>query len=167
MGPWSPDWRPDPTGRRIAAIRSARRGALAGATIFGAVTVVAGILAPEIAVADGTWRATAIAIVTLGSLPGLALLGAALTANALDSRLTAVVTAVAIGIGAPVAAVASAMIGVFVAVGLARGLGVGADVAGETLQAGVHAAMRVALLIAAASAVWVLAVRRWARWPAR
>ena len=39
MGPWDPNWRPDPTGRRLEAIRAARRGALAAAVIFGALEV--------------------------------------------------------------------------------------------------------------------------------
>ena len=41
MGPWDPNWRPDPTGRRLVAIRAARRGALAAAVIFGSLEVVA------------------------------------------------------------------------------------------------------------------------------
>ena len=45
MGPWDPNWRPDPTGRRLVAIRAARRGALAAAVIFGALEVVATIVA--------------------------------------------------------------------------------------------------------------------------
>ena len=45
MGPWDPNWRPDPTGRRLEAIRVARRGALAAAVIFGALEVVATIVA--------------------------------------------------------------------------------------------------------------------------
>ena len=39
MGPWDPNWRPDPTGRRLEAIRVARRGALAAAVIFGTLEV--------------------------------------------------------------------------------------------------------------------------------
>jgi len=45
--PWSPNWRPDPTGRRLAAIRTARRGALLAAILLGGVTTVAAIVAPE------------------------------------------------------------------------------------------------------------------------
>ena len=44
MGPWDPNWRPDPTGRRLEAIRAARRGALAAAVIFGSLEVVATVV---------------------------------------------------------------------------------------------------------------------------
>ena len=39
MGPWDPNWRPDPTGHRLVAIRAARRGAIVAAVIFGALEV--------------------------------------------------------------------------------------------------------------------------------
>ena len=45
MGPWDPNWRPDPTGRRLEAIRAARSGALAAAVIFGTLEVLATIVA--------------------------------------------------------------------------------------------------------------------------
>ncbi len=47
MGPWDPNWRPDPTGRRLEAIRAARRGALAAAVIFGPLEVLATVVAPR------------------------------------------------------------------------------------------------------------------------
>ena len=142
--PWSPNWRPDPTGRRLAGIRTARRGALLAGIAYlplGAAVFATSQLPREIA------------LLTLAiGLPGVALLGAGLAPAALGSRIDAVVVGVAFAIGCPVAAVTSIVIGAFV-------LG-GADLAGSILQAGVRAAESVAPLVAVVAAGWVLAVRR-------
>jgi hypothetical protein len=163
MGPWDPNWRPDPTGRRLEAIRVARSGALAAAVIFGTLEV----LAVALAVPAGSQLSGAEVLVGLTlallSLPALALLGAGLTPAALGTPPTAAGAGLAMGVGVPVAAVTSAMIGAFVAVGFAgsfTGQGDGAIVAGVLLQAGVNAAVRISPLIAVASVVWVLLVRR-------
>jgi hypothetical protein len=162
MGPWDPNWRPDPTGRRLIAIRVARRGALASAVIFGGLEVVATVLAWPVAAETRGADLLAGAALALFSLPGLALLGAGLTSAALGSRSSAASAGLAMGVGVPVAAVTSAMIGAFVA-GAAWSAGVGADVAGILLRSGVTAAVRISPLIALASVVWVVLVRRFGR----
>ena len=166
MGPWDPNWRPDPTGRRLEAIRVARRGALVAAVLFGTLEVLATIMA----IPDGSRLSGAEPLVglmlALLSLPALALLGAGLTPAALGTPPTAASAGLAMGVGVPVAAVTSAMIGAFVAVGLAAaftGHGDGATVAGDLLRAGVTAAVHISPLIALASIVWVLLVRRLGR----
>ena len=111
MGPWDPNWRPDPTGRRLEAIRVARSGALAAAVIFGTLEVLATIVAIP---ADSRLAPIAPLIgltVALVSLPALALLGAGLTSAALGTASSAASAGLAMAIGVPVAAVTSAMIG--------------------------------------------------------
>ena len=166
MGPWDPNWRPDPTGRRLEAIRVARRGALAAAVLFGTLEVLATIMAiPAGSRLSGAEPLVGLMLALL-SLPALALLGAGLTPAALGTPPTAASAGLAMGVGVPVAAVTSAMIGAFVAVGLAAsftGHGDGATVAGDLLRAGVTAAVRISPLIALASIVWVLLVRRLGR----
>lgn len=163
MNPWDPNWRPDPTGQRLAVIQAARRGAVLSAAIFGALVVVAAVIAPPVATsAPGADLLNGILIALL-SLPALALLGAALTAAALASRAWAVSAGVAIGVGVPVAAVASALIGVLVFVAFSDGAGHGVDAAGRILRGGVTAAVRISPLIAAGSALWVVLVRRVGR----
>ena len=166
MGPWDPNWRPDPTGRRLEAIRAARRGALAAAVIFGALEVVATIVAlPVGSTLSGPTPLVGL-MLALFSLPALALLGAGLTSAALGTPSTAASAGLAMGVGVPVAAVSSAMIGAFVLVGLggaASGQMDGADVAGVLLRVGVTAAVRISPLIAIASIAWVLLVRRLGR----
>ena len=168
MGPWDPNWRPDPTGRRLVAIRAARRGALAAAVIFGTVVVVATLVAIP---ADsrlapfGPLNALTVALV---SLPALALLGAGLTSAALGTLSSAASAGLAKGVGVHVAAVTSAMIGAFFIGGVigtstggsASGHIDGADLASLVLQAGVTAAVRISPLIVLASIAWVLLVRR-------
>jgi hypothetical protein len=165
MSTWDPNWRPDPTGERMVAIRHARRGALAAAFIFGILVVVAAEVAPPVATTAPGIDTFAGSLIALISLPGLALLGAGLTSAALGSRWSAASAGLAMGVGVPVAAVTSAMIGAFIVVGFVRGADNGADVAGTLLTSGVTAAVRISPLIAAASAVWVLLVRRAARGP--
>ena len=166
MGPWDPNWRPDPTGRRLEAIRVARRGALAAAVIFGALEVVATVVALPIDSRNAGPTPVVGLILALFSLPALALLGAGLTSAALGTPATAASAGLAMGVGVPVAAVSSAMIGAFVLVGLggaASGQMDGADIAGVLLRAGVTAAVQISPLIAIASVVWVLLVRRLGR----
>jgi hypothetical protein len=163
MGPWDPNWRPDPTGHRLEAIRAARRGALASAAIFGALEVLAAALAvPAGSRFSGAELLVGLTLAVL-SLPALALLGAGLTPAALGDPPTAASAGLAMGVGVPVAAVTSAMIGAFVAVGLVGALtghGDGAVIAGALLKVGVTAAVRISPLIAVASVLWVLLVRR-------
>ncbi len=105
------------------------------------------------------------------ALPGLALLGAALTPAALGSRGSAASAGLAIGVGAPLFAVVSAMVGTFIATSLVVAiygdagtdpLGQGADMAGVVLRDGVIAAVRFSPLIVLASIAWVVLVRRLA-----
>src|SRR5436190_12668264 len=161
LGPWDPNWRPDPTGRRLAGMRAARRGALAAAAIFGSLVVVAAVIAPPLTSNVPQLELPGGAMVALFSLPGLALLGAGLTSAALGSRLSAASAGLAIGIGSPVAAVTSAMIGAFIIVGIFSGASRGGDAAGTLLRAGVTAAVRISPLIAIGSAGWVMLVRRF------
>jgi len=160
MGPWDPNWRPDPTGRRLAGMRAARRGAVASAVIFGSLVVVGAVVATPFTSTVPRLEVPGGAIVALLSLPGLALLGAGLTSAALGSRSSAASAGLAIGIGSPVAAVTSAMIGAFIVVGFFAGAGRGGDVAGTLLRAGVTAAVRISPLIALGSVAWVALVRR-------
>ena len=166
MGPWDPNWRPDPTGRRLEAIRVARRGAFAAAVIFGALEIVATVVAvPPGSISSDTTPLIAL-MLALFSLPALALLGAGLTSAALGTPSTAASAGLAMGVGVPVAAVTSAMIGAFVLVGLlgaSTGHADGADAAGALLRVGVTAAVRISPLIALASIAWVLLVRRFGR----
>jgi len=160
MGPWSPNWRPDPSGRRLAEIRAARRGAILAAGIFGALVTIAVLRAP----AETPSLPSANVFVALAaaatSVPGLALLGAGLTAAALGSRASAAMAGLAMGVGVPVAAVTSVMIGAFVLSGVAYSLEQAAMTAGEILRGGVTAAVWISPLIALGSVAWVVLVRR-------
>ena len=170
MGPWDPNWRPDPTGRRLVAIRAARRGALAAGVIFGALEVVATMVSTPVASAHSadspTLGLTFGLMYALFSLPALALLGAGLTSAALGTPPAAASAGLAMAVGVPVAAVTSAMIGAFILAGLAGSSGGqidGAEVAGLLLRTGVTAAVHISPLIAIGSLVWVLLVRRLGR----
>jgi hypothetical protein len=169
MGPWSPNWRPDPTGRRLEAIRVARRGGLLAAMIFTPLVWLAVALTPSDAVTlpppplDGSGWMAAAALVALLCAPGIALLGAGLAGSALGSRPGGAITGVAIGIGVPVAAVMSAMIGAFVAISVGHGVEDAAAIAGHLLRGGVTAAVWISPLVAFGSAAWVVLVRRFAR----
>ncbi len=162
MGPWDPNWRPDPTGRRLIAIRVARRGALASALMFGALVVVATLVSHPLPARAGADLAVGV-VLALFSLPALALLGAGLTAAALGSRPSAASAGLAMGVGVPVAAVTSTMIGVFLLVGIVPGVGDGMSAAGMVLRSGVKAATAISPLIALASLAWVVLVRRLGR----
>ena len=161
MGPWDPNWRPDPTGHRLAGMHAARRGAFAAAAIFGSLVVIASVIPPPLVPSVPQMDLPAGIVIALFSMPGLALLGAGLTSAARGSRSSAVSAGVAIGIGSPVAAVTSAMIGAFILVGVMDGASIGGDVAGTMLRAGVTAAVRISPLIALGSAGWVMLVRRF------
>ena len=166
MGPWDPNWRPDPTGRRLVAIRAARRGALAAAVIFGSLEVVATVVSMPVDSAQSAGSPALGLMLALFSLPALALLGAGLTSAALGTPPTAASAGLAMAVGVPVAAVTSAMIGAFILAGLAGSSGGqidGAEVAGLLLRTGVTAAVRISPLIAIGSVVWVLLVRRLGR----
>ena len=166
MGPWSPNWRPDPTGRRLAAIRLARRGGLLAALIFTplvwlAVALTPSEVTPPLAFDSPGWMAAL--FVALFCAPGIALLGAGLAGSALGPRSGAAITGVAMAVGVPVAAVASAMIGAFVVVAIRLGVGDATDVVGHILSGGVLAAVRISPLIVLGSGLWIVLVRRFAR----
>ena len=146
--PWSPQWRPDPTGRRLAGIRTARRGALLAAVAY--VPLAAAAIATSQLPRD-----VELLVLTIGS-PGVALLGAGLAPAALGSKVDAVAVGIAFAIGCPVAAVTSIVIGAFVLGMLVPG---GPDLAGPILQAGVRAAVGIAPLVALIAAGWVMAIR--------
>jgi len=158
VDPRSPSWRPDPTGRRLATIRMARRGAVLAAVLFAPVGAVGMAIVPEIE-ALGTPLAAALG--GLAGLTGVALLGAGLAPAAVGSRIDGVAVGVALGIGVPVAAVTSALIGSFMAGSALNGFDEGGRLAGEVLRGGVGGAVRLSPLIALASAAWVVVVRRW------
>ncbi|MBA3234813.1 MAG: hypothetical protein H0T59_02320 [Chloroflexi bacterium] len=160
MGPWDPNWRPDPTGQRLIAIRASRRGAITSAVLFGGLEFVSVMAAPPPIAAVPRDELLVALVITLFSIPALALLGAALTSAALGSRASAASAGLAIGVGVPVAAVASVMIGGFIVGGIAGGFERGADVAGDVLTTGVTAAVRISPLIAIAATGWAIVVRR-------
>lgn len=153
--PWSPDWRPDPTGRRAAAIRSSRRGAILAALLLWPIALLATVTSPGI---DETWVTRAALLAAL-SWPGLALLGAGLAPAAIGSRVDAAAAAVALAIGAPVAAVLSTVIGVAILFAFWDGARVD-EAVGLTIRLGVLGALRYAPLVAAVVLVWVILVRR-------
>jgi hypothetical protein len=166
VGPWSPNWRPDPTGRRLAAIRLARRGGLLAGVIFTplvglAVALMPREVSPPLAFDGPGWMAAI--FVALFCSPGIALLGAGLAGSALGPRSGAAVTGIAMTVGVPVAAAISAMIGAFVVVAVRLGVGDATDVVGHILTAGVTALVRISPLIVLGSVLWIALVRRFAR----
>jgi hypothetical protein len=155
--PWSPNWRPDPTGGRLLTIRVARRGAYLAAAIYLPIAVVAAFLAVTPVTTLPNSLTTPIAMMAVVSgVAGVALLGAGLAPAALGSKVDAVVVGIALAIGAPVAATAS-----FVIWGWIIDSWFGeADLAAPFLRAGVTAAMHIAPLVAIGAAAWVILVRR-------
>ena len=140
-------------------IRMARRGALLAAVLFAPIGAVGMAILPAI---DPLGTPMASALTGLAGLAGVALLGAGLAPAAIgSSRIDGIAVGVALGIGVPVAAVTSALIGTFMAGSMADGIDEGARLAGLVLRGGVGGATRLAPLIALASAVWVVVVRRW------
>lgn len=154
--PWSPNWRPDPTGGRLIAIRAARRGALVAGILYLPTGAIALVMSP-IAMTDEV----RLMVLVIG-LPAVALLGAGLASTTIGSRIDAAVAGVALAIGAPVAAVTSILIGALVVDVFAPP---SVDLVGPLLRGGVMAAIGVAPLVALASAAWVLAVRRLSQPP--
>ncbi|HEX7949150.1 MAG TPA: hypothetical protein VF494_02285 [Candidatus Limnocylindrales bacterium] len=163
MDPRSPSWRPDPTRRRLATIRLARRGALLAAVLFAPVGAVGMAILPPI---DPLVSPMASAMAGMAGLAGVALLGAGLAPAALGSRIDGAVVGVALAIGVPVAAVMSALIGTFIAGSALHGFDEGGLLAGQVLRGGVGGAVQLSPLIALASTIWVMVVRRWSGSPA-
>jgi hypothetical protein len=157
VSPWDPQWRPDPTGRRLAIIKASRRGAILAALLFGPVVW----LATAVSSPEGIDPQVGGAVVAALSLPGLALLGAGLTPAAIGSRTSAASAGLAMGVGVPVAAVASAIIAVWVVVAFVSGLEEAGRIAGLVLRDGVSAAVRIAPVVAGAAILWVLLIRRF------
>ncbi|MFL5672714.1 MAG: hypothetical protein ACJ77C_11540 [Chloroflexota bacterium] len=151
--PWSPQWRPDPTGRRLASIRTARRGALLAAVAYVPLAAAA-IATTELP------RGLALLLVLVIGSPGVALLGAGLAPAAIGSKVDAVAVGVAFALGCPVAAVTSVVIGAFVLGSFIPGE---PDLASQVLLAGVRAALGIAPLVALIAGGWVFAVRRLER----
>jgi hypothetical protein len=156
--PWSPNWRPDPTGRRLIAIRSSRRGAFWAGLLLWPVVLVATITTPG--ATDPSIDLRAVVLVAALSWPGLALLGAGLAPAAIGSRIDAVIAGIALGIGAPIAAITSTLIGVAI-IYLVYGTSASAGEAlGTMIRLGVLGAVRLAPLVAVAATIWILIVRR-------
>jgi hypothetical protein len=146
--PWSPAWRPDPTGRRLATIRVARRGAVLAGVVYLPIGAAALVQAP-------LGREVALTALVVG-LPGVALLGAGLAPATLGSRIDAVVVGIAFAIGAPVAAVTSIVIGAFLLDVIIDGP---TDLAAPILRGGVSLALGVAPLVGLGAASWTCVVR--------
>jgi hypothetical protein len=158
VDPRSPSWRPDPTRRRLATIRLARRGALLAAVLFAPVGAVGMAVLPPI---DPLVSPMASALAGLAALAGVALLGAGLAPAAHGSRVDGVAVGVALGVGVPVASVTSALIGTFIAGSALHGFDEGGLLAGQVLRGGVGGAVALSPLIALAATTWVVLVRRW------
>jgi hypothetical protein len=154
--PWSPNWRPDPTGQRAVLIRSSRRGAFWAGLLLFPLVLLAAITTPGVPTELEPRHILAVAALTW---PGLALLGAGLAPAATGSRVDAAIAGVALGIGAPLAAIASMLISVAIIAALYDSNGVGAAV-GTTIRLGVTGGLRFAPLVALAVIVWLLLVRR-------
>ena len=155
--PWSPNWRPDPTGRRLVAIRSSRRGALWAGVLLWPLVLLAALTTPG-AMDLPDFRQ--IVLVAALSWPGLALLGAGLAPAALGSRIDAVVAGIALGIGAPIAAITSTLIGVAIIYLLYGTSASAGEALGTMIRLGVLGAMRLAPLVAGAVAIWLYVIRR-------
>jgi hypothetical protein len=156
--PWSPNWRPDPSGRRLATIRVARRGGLLAAVLFAPVGAAGMAMLPAI---EPILTLPATALAGLAGIAGVALLGAGLAPAAAGSRIDGAVVGLALALGVPVAAVTSALIGTYLVGSALDGFDEGGRIAGQVLRSGVNGAIRLSPLIAIASAIWVVVVRRW------
>ncbi len=155
--PWSPSWRPDPTGRRLASIRTSRRGALLAGVLLWPVVLLATITTPGALDAADVRQVVLVAAL---SWPGLALLGAGLAPAALGSRIDATMTGIALAIGTPIAAITSILIGVAIITSVSStGAGVG-EALGMTIRLGVLGAMRWAPVLIVIVIVWLVAVRQ-------
>ncbi len=132
--PWSPNWRPDPSGRRLASIRIAHRGGLLAAVLFAPVGAVGMASAPAI---DPLLSTPASVLAGIAGLAGVGAARRGPRAGRLGSRIDGVAVGVALGIGAPVAAVTSAIIGTFLAGSALHGFDEGGRLAGQVLRSGV------------------------------
>jgi hypothetical protein len=160
--PWSPNWRPDPTGQRAELIRSSRRGAFWAGLLLWPLVLLATITTPDVPTQLQPRHILAIAALTW---PGLALLGAALAPAAVGSRIDAVVAGVALAIGAPIAAISSMLISVTLVAALFDPVGGVGPAVGTTIRLGVLGGLRFAPLVAAAVILWILLVRRFVTRP--
>jgi hypothetical protein len=138
----------------------ARRGALLAAVLFAPVGAVGMAILPAI---EPLETPTASILAGLAGLAGVGLLGAGLAPAAIGSRIDGLAVGVALAIGVPVAAVTSALIGTFVAGSALHGFDEGGRLASQVLRGGVSGAVRLSPLIALASTIWVVLVRRWGR----
>jgi hypothetical protein len=155
--PWSPSWRPDPTGNRATAIRSSRRGAFWAALLLWPLALLATFTTPGVPAEVQPRHILVIAALTW---PGLALLGAGLAPTAIGSRIDAAVAGVALGLGAPIAAITSILISVAIfAAAFPKYGGVG-EALGVTIRLGVLGALRFAPLVVVAVVLWIVVVRR-------
>jgi len=155
--PWSPNWRPDPTGHRAVAIRSSRRGALLAGVLLWPLVLLATLTTPGALDAPDVRQVVLAAAL---SWPGLALLGAGLAPAALGSRIDAAMAGIALGIGAPIAAITSILIGVAIIASISStGAGVG-EALGITIRLGVLGAVRWAPLLGVVVVVWLVVVRQ-------
>lgn len=136
----------------------ARRGALLAAVLFAPIGAAGMAMLPAI---DPLLSPPATALAGLAGIAGVALLGAGLAPAAIGSRIDGAVVGVALGLGVPVAAVTSALIGTYLAGSAVDGFDEGGRLAGQVLRSGVSGAIRLSPLIAIASAVWVVVIRRW------
>lgn len=154
--PWSPNWRPDPTGHRAVAIRSSRRGALLAGLLLWPLVLLAAVTTPGAVEVD----LRRVVLVAALSWPGLALLGAGLAPAALGSRIDATVAGIALALGAPIAAIMSTLIGVAIIASISStGAGVG-EALGMTIRLGVLGALRWAPLLVIVVVVWLVVVRK-------
>jgi hypothetical protein len=140
-------------------IQMARRAGLLAAILFAPIGAVGMATLPPI---DPLVSPFASMLAGIAGLAGVALLGAGLAPAALGSRIDGLAVGVALGIGVPVAAVTSAIIGTYLGGSILDGFDEGGRLAGQVLRSGVSGAISLAPLIALASSVWVLVVRRWA-----
>jgi hypothetical protein len=102
------------------------------------------------------------ALAGIAGLAGVALLGAGLAPAAQGSRVDGLAVGLALAVGVPVAAVTSALIGTFLAGSALHGFDEGGLLAGQVLRGGVNGAVRLSPLVALASTIWVVVIRRWA-----
>jgi hypothetical protein len=155
--PWSPNWRPDPTGHRATAIRSSRRGALWSGLLLWPIALLASLTTPGLPV---DIEPRHILLIAALSWPGLALLGAGLAPTAVGSRFDAMVAGLALGIGAPVAAISSMLIGVAILAAILSTGSVVGEAVGTTIRMGVLGAIRFAPLVAIAVVLWIVLLRK-------
>jgi hypothetical protein len=137
----------------------ARRGGLLAAVLFAPIGAAGMAILPAI---DPILTPPATALAGLAGIAGVALLGAGLAPAAAGSRIDGAVVGLALALGVPVAAVTSALIGTYLAGSAIDGFDEGGRLAGHVLRSGVNGAIRLSPLIAIASAIWVVVVRRWA-----